>query len=188
MARQGKNIRTTGVKHFLRIAEFVDTLPVLHSLVLNNDLWDENDLRTTHPETVHAETSDIWVFFNEITDDVINDIQTIPYRAWDVLLPLRPVIFDLMRRLGGTQLGRVLITRLKPGGKIVPHTDVGAPVNFYNRYMIALQNLPGSVFIIEDEEVTFKPGEVWWINNGAEHSVVNNSADDRIVCIVDIRI
>lgn len=176
------------MRHFLRIAEFVDILPILHSLILNDDLWDEHNLRTTHSGTVHSEASDIWVFFNEITDDVANDIQTIPYRAWDILLPLRPVIFDLMRRLGGTQLGRVLITRLKPGGKIASHVDGGLPVDFYNRYVIALQNLPGSMFIIEDEEVSFKAGEVWWINNKAEHSVVNNSTDDRIVCIVDIRI
>lgn len=175
------------MRHFLKVAENVDVLPVLHSLALNRDLWDENDLRTTHPGSAHSETSDIWVFFNELSDDVVNDIQTIPYRGWDVLLPLRPIVLDLMRRVQGTQLGRVLITRMKPGTKIPAHVDGGAPVTFYRRYQIALQSLPGAVFAIKDEEVNFKSGEVWWINNGAEHSVINNSTDDRIVCIVDIR-
>jgi aspartyl/asparaginyl beta-hydroxylase (cupin superfamily) len=30
-------------------------------------------------------------------------------------------------------------------------------------------------------------GEVWWFDNTVEHEVVNNSADDRIVLICDIR-
>jgi hypothetical protein len=32
-----------------------------------------------------------------------------------------------------------------------------------------------------------RTGEVWWFNNAIEHEVVNNSADDRIHLIVDIR-
>jgi quercetin dioxygenase-like cupin family protein len=65
--------------------------------------------------------------------------------------------------------------------------DSGAPATFYTRYQIALQSLPGALFNIEDETVNFRSGDIWLINNKAEHSVVNNSADDRIVCIVDIR-
>ena len=85
MAGKRTNFGTTGMKYFLKIADLVDVLPVLHSLRLNDDLWDENTLRTKYPETVHGETSDIWVFFNELSDDVPNDIQTVPYRAWEAL-------------------------------------------------------------------------------------------------------
>jgi hypothetical protein len=46
---------------------------------------------------------------------VINDVQVIPYPAWQLLPQLRPIIFDLMRRVEAVQLGRVLITRLAPG-------------------------------------------------------------------------
>jgi hypothetical protein len=35
--------------------------------------------------------------------------------------------------------------------------------------------------------VNLRSGDIWLINNKSEHSVVNNRADDRIVCIVDIR-
>jgi hypothetical protein len=31
------------------------------------------------------------------------------------------------------------------------------------------------------------PGEAWWFDNAQEHEVINNSADDRIHMIVDIR-
>lgn len=178
------------MRHFLKIADNIDVVPILHSLALNADLWDENTLRTNHPNTAHGETSDIWVWFNEIPEnleDVINDIQTLPYRAWDTVQPLREIIHNLIRRVEGVQLGRVIITRIPPGKCITPHIDGGAPATFYTRYQIVLKSGPGCLFQIEDEGVTFRPGEVWWINNRAEHSVVNNSADERIVVIVDIR-
>lgn len=175
------------MKNFLKIADSVDVTPVLHALMVNPDLWDENTLRTVHAETAHAEASDIWLMFNELNSEVVNDIQVRPYRAWDILKPLRVLILDLIHRVNGVQLGRCIVTRLPPGGVITPHVDGGAPATFYTRYQIALQSLPGVLFHIEDETVNFRSGDIWLINNKAEHSVVNNSADDRIVCIVDIR-
>jgi quercetin dioxygenase-like cupin family protein len=178
------------MRNFLQIAAGLDVTPILHALALNPDLWNENDLRTKHPGTAHAEADDIWVFFNQIPTDpaeVINDIAVQPYRAWEVLTPLRPMVLDLMRRVDGIQLGRVLVTRLAPGARITPHTDMGAPAEYFTRYQIALQSLPGAIFRVEDETANFRSGDAWWFNNQLEHEVVNNSADDRIVCIIDVR-
>lgn len=178
------------MKNFLQIAHNVDVLPSLHAIHSKPDLWDENNLRTTHPFSPHLECSDIWCWFNKVPDDpseVVDDIQVVPYRAWNELPQLRPLIFDLMRRVEGTQLGRVIITKLEPGKKIPVHEDQGAPVEFYSRYQIALQSLPGALFTIDDETVNFRSGDVWKITNSKPHGVVNNSADSRIVVIVDIR-
>jgi hypothetical protein len=179
------------MKHFLQIAAGIDVTPTLHALSLNADLWNENSLRTAHPDSAHAEADDIWLLFNTIPEDpaaVVDDLTVIPYRGWHVLLPLRPLVLDLMRRVEGIGLGRVMVTRLKPGATITPHVDQGAPAEYFTRYQIALQSLPGANFRIENETVNFRTGDVWWINNRVEHDVVNNSADDRIVCIVDVRI
>lgn len=180
------------MRHFLRIAHSVDVLPLLHQIQLNPDLWDANSLRTTHPMTPHADVSDIWAMFDAVDPDnvaaSIDGIQTHPYEAWTRLPALKPLVLDLMRRVDGTQLGRVLITKLSPGKQITPHVDEGTPVTFYRRYQIALQSNPGCLFKIEDETVQFRAGEAWWINNRAEHSVVNNSDDCRIVVIADIRL
>lgn len=177
------------MKNFLRIAEGVDVMPLLHAVHSKPDLWDENNLRTTHPLSPHKECHDIWVFFNRLEENVesvVDDTRVIPYRAWRELPQIRPIIFDLMRRVEGTELGRVLITKLEPGKSIPPHVDQGAPVEYYKRYQVILQSLPGCVFQIENERMNFRSGEVWMINNAASHSVVNHSADDRIVLIVDI--
>jgi aspartyl/asparaginyl beta-hydroxylase (cupin superfamily) len=76
---------------------------------------------------------------------------------------------------------------LPPGKEISSHVDSGAPATYFQRYQIALQSLPGAIFKIEDEEVQFSTGEVWHIDNTKTHSVINNSGDDRIAMIVDVR-
>lgn len=178
------------MRHFLKLADKLDVSRVLRELAVQPDLWDENTLRTSHPDTAHSDVSDIWLWFNDIPDDpsaVVNDIQTVPYRGWGALPALRRLVLDLIHRVDGVQLGRCIVTRLPPGGIITPHVDQGAPAEFYTRYQIALQSLPGALFHCEDETVNFQGGEIWWVNNRVTHSVVNNSADDRIVCVVDIR-
>jgi aspartyl/asparaginyl beta-hydroxylase (cupin superfamily) len=125
--------------------------------------------------------------FNELDGDVVNDIIVKPYPAFEKLPQARPILFDLMRLVDGVTLGRVIITKLAPGKKIMPHVDGGAPATYYTRYQVALQSLPGALFTIGDETVNFESGEVWLIDNKKEHSVTNNSRDDRIVMIVDIR-
>lgn len=178
------------MKNFLKLADNVNVMQIMIELQRNNDLWDEHTIRTKHPLTAHREVSDIWVWFNEIpkdTNKIIDDKDVIPYRAWKELPSVRPLIFALMRQVEAVRLGRVIITKLPPGGKITPHVDGGAPAEYYQRYQVALQCLPGNVFKCGQEEVGFKTGEVWQINNRALHSVINNSEDDRIVMIVDMR-
>jgi hypothetical protein len=190
------------MKNFLKLADNVNVLPIMIELQRNVDLWNENTLRTKHPGTAHAEVSDIWVWFNDTSplmlrtvegkeyqdgSRIINDKEVIPYRAWKDLPSIKPLILALMNQVGAIRLGRVIITKLPPGKTITPHVDGGAPATYYQRYQIALQCLPGNKFIIGDEEVGFKTGEVWQINNRETHSVVNNSADDRIVMIADMR-
>lgn len=179
------------MRNFLLIGQSIDVVPALNALALHPDLWNEYPLRTMHAGTAHAEVDDIWLMFNAMPDDpseVIDDIRVEPYRAWHVLHPLRGMALDLMRRVDGVSLGRVLVTRLKPGARILPHVDQGAPAEYFTRYQIALQSLPGAVFRIEGEEVIFRTGDAWLIDNRKEHEVINNSADDRIVLIVDVRI
>jgi hypothetical protein len=173
--------------NFFRLAKGVNVAPLLVSINRQPELWDQNTLRTKHPKTAHGDVSDIWLMFNELEGDVVNDIIVKPYPAFEKLPQARPILFDLMRLVEGVTLGRVIITKLAPGKKITPHTDGGAPATYYTRYQVALQSLPGALFTIGDETVNFESGEVWLIDNKKEHSVLNNSRDDRIVMIVDIR-
>jgi hypothetical protein len=183
------------MKYFQKIAEGLDVLPILHAAHRQPELWNANTIRTKHPGTAHAEVSDILLRFNDVAEyqrtgdpsTITDDKEAIPFPAWDALPQVRPIIFDLMRRVEAVRLGRVIITKLLPGREITPHVDGGAPANYFDRYQIALQSLPGAIFKSGDEAVNFRSGDCWWIDNTAEHSVVNNSADDRVVMIVDLR-
>ncbi len=178
------------MRNFLKLAENVNVMNIRTELQRNPDLWDENTLRTKHPGTAHSKVNDIWVFFNELPKNktnVVNDKEVVPYRAWHALPSLRPLILALMNQVGAIRIGRVIITRLPPGKTIDLHVDGGAPATYYTRYQIAIQCEPGNMFVIGDEEVGFRTGEIWQIDNKLEHGVINNSNTDRIVCIVDLR-
>jgi hypothetical protein len=183
------------MKYFQQLAAGLNVTPVLNALQRQPDLWNQHPIRTKHPGTAHADVSDILVRFNDFSEfertgdptTVTDDKECMAFPAWERLPQLRPIIFDLMRTVEASRLGRVIITRLPPGGVITPHVDGGAPATYYERYQVALQSLPGALFHIGDETVNFRSGDVWWIDNSVEHSVVNNSADDRIVCIIDLR-
>jgi hypothetical protein len=177
------------LRHFQLIASQIDVVPLLNALAQRSDLWNENTLRTTHPQSPHQQTDDIWALFNAIPDDpeaVIDDCEVVPYRAW-AELPIRPLVLDLMRRVDGMRLGRVLISRLAPGKTIPEHVDQGAPATYYKRYHLALLSEPGAMNHSGDESVCYRMGEFWWFDNSVPHSIVNNSADDRIVLVMDVR-
>lgn len=149
------------MRHFQKIAEGVDVIPLLNALSARDELWNENDLRSTHPDSPHSAVDDIWVFFNDPSnaEAVVNDLDVISYRAWRELPQLRPLVFDIMRRVEAVKLGRVIITRLPPGKEIPSHIDQGAPATYYNRYVLALQCLPGAIFKIGEEVINFRMGE-----------------------------
>lgn len=180
------------MRNFQKLAD-VNIAELSHSIQRQPELWNQNDLRTQYPNSPHIEADDIWLRFNdrkifeEDPTKIMNDYEAVNYPAWDILPQCHEIVFGLMRSVRGTRLGRVMITRLAPGKKIKPHSDGGYYADYYDRYHCVLQNFPGSYFRAGDEKVTMKAGEVWWFNNSIEHEVINNSAEDRVTMIIDIR-
>ena len=190
------------MRYFHKLASGLDVRVLVHSIARQPELWNVNRLRTTYPGTPHTEVSDIWLRFQdsaqveepqagEVTVErgrmFLDEHESINYPAFACLPAARQIIWDLMRLVEGERLGRVLITRLAPGCKIAPHADGGAHAAYYDRYHVALVVLPGVVFRAGNEQVLMTTGDVWWFDNSQEHEVINNSADDRLTMIVDIR-
>lgn len=177
------------MKNFQCLGSGINVAPLLNA-ILRCSTWNTETLRTTAPGSPHTEVDDIWLRFNELGDDpasVIDDHESINYPAWFKLPDAQAMCLDLMRQVRGERLGRVLITRLAPGKTIAPHIDGGSHAKYYDRYHIVLQGLPGSLFRCGEETVCMRTGEAWWFQNSVEHEIINNSADDRIHLIVDIR-
>lgn len=187
------------MRNFHCIARDVPVMPLLHQVVRNPHLWNQNNFRTTFPNTPHVDVDDIWLRFSDpekcvTTTKVIGDDKPVWYPAAQTLSEAKPLIRWLMHHVNAYELGRVLISRVKPGGRILPHRDNDGEYVLtpdIARYHVALQGLPGSLYMCgeegERETVTMRTGEVWWFNAHAEHSIVNNSEDDRIHLLVDVR-
>jgi len=179
------------MRNFLRLAEGVDVLPLVHSLHRQPELW-KKDCRTKLD--IFKDTEEIILRFFEYEDDADDpaDMMTLHFlHTWDCLPEVKPIVLDLMRRVGAYSLERSFISRLPPGGRILPHADSRGPyANLPDiaRYHVVLQGLPGSNFRCGEEWVHMKTGDVWSFNAREEHEVVNNSADDRIHLLVDMRL
>lgn len=148
-------------------------------------LWDSDKLRTGIANGPHADASDIILRFGKPD---INDLYPSEDRTAMALLGAKGIALQILNLVGGSELGRVLITRLPPGKRILPHADEGAYSERFDRYHVCLQSLPGNVFRCGDEQISPETGDLWWFANGIEHEIVNNSQDDRITLIIDCRI
>lgn len=179
-----------GMRNFYRLAEGMNVAPVMQAIARQPDLWNANDLRTTFAGTPHSAADDILLRFNDPASGVHigDDLEAVTLPVF-YALPVRQIVFDIMRAVEAERLGRVMITRLVPGARIEPHRDVlGVYATYYTRYHVALQSLPGALFRCGAETVNMRTGDVWWFDASAEHELANNSADDRVHLLIDVRV
>lgn len=159
--------------------------PVAHSLARQPGLWNQDPTRTSFQGSPHKQVEDILLRFGNPN---LQDLQAWDRPAMAKVTGAKALAMAVMYAMGGVQLGRVVITKLAPGGKVDPHPDEGPYAEFYTRYHVVLQGLPGSMFHCGDEAVQMQTGELWWFDSRTEHWVANNSREDRIHMIVDVRI
>lgn len=190
------------MRKFQKIAEGVNVTPLLNALYRNSELWKADDFLRKYPQGPFGDTDTIYLRFQDhvkvssAEEEELykqnklagHDLHECPWRLEAKELPeARAHIMALMGTLGGTRLGRCMINRLKPGGRIFPHADSPWHAEYWDRYHLVLQSEPGNTFRCEDEQVWMRPGEIWWFQNALEHEVVNNSGDDRIHLVMDVR-
>lgn len=173
-------------------------IPLLVAIKRRPELWKEDTYLRDYPQGPFGDVESIMLRFPvktvHETEEALRRHQAnfdqhenVDYPAYKLLTEARPLVMNLMSYVGGERLGRVMINKLKPGGRIYPHPDTEEHANYYSRFHIVLQSGPGALFRAEDERVHMGTGEIWWFNNKVEHEVINNSADDRIHMVVDIR-
>lgn len=174
------------MRYFYRLAEGIRVVPLMTAIARQPELWGADKCRQEFDSSPHTAVDDILLRFGSKDGDGLEAVDTV---AMTKLPDAKAEILNIMRLVSGSRLGRVLVTRLEPGKKILPHKDTeGAYAKYYTRYHLVLQGLPGSLFNCGDETVNMKTGELWWFDAAAEHSVVNNSADDRVHVLIDVRI
>lgn len=182
------------MKHFIQLGN-VDVLPLLLQLDRNPQLWDANDTRTSHVGSPHSDVSDIWLRWRkaeELTSPASYNEPFINFQWYDAmnLLPaVRPILMDIMARVGGTALGGALITKIPSGKAVKPHSDSASwHANFFNlKVYTVIKSNPNAVNWCAGESLVMAPGTVWSFDNTKPHSVYNEGDDDRITMMVAVR-
>jgi hypothetical protein len=194
------------MKNFFRLATNVNVTPLMAKIARNPGWWHEDTYLRTFPQGPFGETDSIILRFppravpatEEEREELLRTVdqhECIDLPVYDKLPEARDLVMALMANVRGTRLGRVIVNRIMPGGRIYPHADTLDHANYWERHHIVLQSAPGVVFTAGDEQVYMAPGEIYWFNNGKgapedkrpEHSVVNHSAVERIHLVVDVR-
>jgi hypothetical protein len=181
------------MRHFVKLLENLDVLPLVLALAQQPDLWNAYTLRTRTAGSPHLEVDDILLRFQPLDGRSSDHRECVNYQALDRLPQARAHIAGLMARLQGERLGRVMITRVPPGHRIAPHADIGShpmhydTIRYYDRFHVVLQAPDASVFRCADEAVHMAAGECWWFDNSLEHEVWNDGDTDRLHLIIDLR-
>jgi hypothetical protein len=179
------------MRRFLKIADNVDVLPLLAQLHRLPDLWDRNPERRLYPGTPHAAMTDIVVRYMPEADVTMEarraEHRNVFWPAWHALPALRPLVMGLMARVEAVELGSILITRLPPGGQIMPHTDAGswAPGYYHCKYDHLSMSVSGAVRAWQDDVLLgdYAAPQTIRIPAQTTHTFLTLTPDVVIACI-----
>lgn len=187
------------MKNFQRIATGLNTQPLMLAINRRPELWKEDTYLRDYPQGPFTDVETIMLRFpvkgvyeteKELQDHLstYDQHESIDYPPYKLMPEFRPIIMNLMAYVGAERLGRCMINKIRPGGKVYPHADTPVHAEYWDRFHIVLQSRPGVDFRCGDEHVYMAEGETWWFQNLHEHEVLNNSADDRIHLVCDLRL
>lgn len=173
------------MSHFRQLISGMNVTLLLEQLSQNPLVWNADDSWTAGKPLLYA-TDNIVLRYNKSSVPGLNDWDR---PVFNILNAAVPIVLDVMRAIPGEHLGKVMISRLKPGEKIDWHIDKMPPgiPPYFQRYQIPLSVAPGVRFAVEDEEVYMEPGTAWWFDNQRMHAVFNDSDQDRISMFIDAR-
>lgn len=184
------------LSHFTKVGSSFDVATLRSYISLQPELWGEITARQTTPGSPHGDTETIFLRWakTQTIHAAFNEIPAVDYPTLAKLPVANQLIEDIAALVCGSEIGRVIVTKLKPGGKIEPHIDEGAYSDHYERFHLCLDASVGSNFGVRDKDetgdyqqvVNMFPGELWWFNHKKEHWVLNNSDTPRIHLIADI--
>ena len=180
------------LQNFKLIKAGADVTPLLSALDREQHLFDQITARQNAPGSPHADTKAIFLRWakSQTIEAAFTEIPAIEYPALEALPEARALIAEVVQAVGAKELGRVLITALKPGGKITRHADEGMVADHYERFHVALQSDDHNLFFSyrpdgTGEVVHMKAGQIWWFNHKRDHELSNASDRVRIHLIVD---
>ena len=177
------------MKNFQLLDSGIDVQPLLDAIERRPEMWKDITIRQEFEGTCHADTETIFLVGpDEFTvESYMGTTSAIPYHACvELSEELDPILNHFFGNvIQATEIGRILIVKLKAGGKVLEHIDEGTYADYYSRFHICLSGDEGSTLTAGDETQHFAKGEAWWFNHKALHSAENVSDKPRIHMILD---
>lgn len=157
----------------------------ISNIILNTELdWDGYTYRQTD-RYGQSDTKTIPLLWSE---DFVENTTWKSYEFFkDSLIKIEN---DLINLLGEGKISVALLINLPKNKKILPHIDAGHEHFFKTkRIHIPITTNDKCNFIVGDENVQMKLGEIWEIDNAHKvHSVNNDGNTDRIHLLIDYKI
>ncbi|MDX2059902.1 MAG: AraC family ligand binding domain-containing protein [Gemmatimonadales bacterium] len=179
--------RRLGMSNFSLLARDLPVSDLAERLSLLPELWDLTTYRQEYEGTAHGDSKTIFVRGPVSTDNVLDCIDC--YQDDLIVLELAPLagLMDAIDQILGIQfVGRVMLVKIPPGGKVLPHRDTGAYARFFARFHCVIQGR--CEFFCDGEQFNPTPGDLFTFNHQITHSVavpVTEDAVDRIHLIFD---
>lgn len=180
------------MKNFALIGRGINMVPLALQILRQPELWKADTYLRDYPQGPFEDVETIFLRFppcsvSEMERDARDPHECVWMDGAIHLPAARPLIFNLMQQVDGERLGRVMLNKIRPGGRIFPHADTPIHAEYWDRFHYVVKSAPGVLFECGEESVNMSTGECWWFQNALTHQVINNSADDRIHLIIDIR-
>lgn len=181
-------------ERFKLIAEWLDVGPLLKKIEEQPALWLEHTERQHYPGSAHKDTETIYLrwatdksiaggFYCLESEDHFETIAKLAPEIYPLVQAVCVKIFGEGVTSMNERIGRVIITKLKPGGVITEHVDEGPYADHYERFHVCLSGDSG--FWCDGQVQGMKPGQLWWFNHKLRHDVQNGPLE-RIHLIIDL--
>jgi hypothetical protein len=198
------------MRNFKVIKDGMDVGALALAIATEPSLWTADTFLRNYPQGPFGDTDTIMLRFPKIqtgmTEKQIEKYkanklagydqhESIAWPAWSKLTQAHPFVFDLAQYVQATRVGRVMINRVRPGGRIFRHADTPEHVRYWRRFHLVIQGQPGAVIYCgeekdgsKDETLQMQTGRMFWFNNALEHEVRNESSVDRISMVIDLKL
>ncbi len=156
----------------------------------NHALFDECTHRQDFPGSPHHDTKAIFLRWapHWTPESIFDSTESIDYPGAKQLPAHYALAYRICHMIGATEWGRVMVVKMKPGGRIDQHWDGGAYAHHFDRFHLCLQGDEGNRFTCDGATVAMLPGELWWFNHQLPHSAHNDSPNERIHLIIDAQV
>ncbi|MDE0388824.1 MAG: aspartyl/asparaginyl beta-hydroxylase domain-containing protein [Rhodospirillales bacterium] len=177
------------MQHFTRLAEGVDTNPLLSELAAEPELWLAD---TSRQRKVRCQRNTQNIFLRApkkpLPPDAknANDVHESRRTRIATKFPRTLTFCEKVADEWGADLGRATLVALLSRSRVYPHIDTGAYYRIRDRLHLVLKSPGGSPLAAADETVVMRERELWVFNNKVRHSAENLSEEPRVHLIFDL--